>query len=135
MSFFEWLGESIYPGSVGNIDRDCEPLFQKPVKRVWLLIIVLLGLVLLGCMIGFIIYYENRIILTLGCFLYLFFCYFATPKPDYSNLGLFGGLIDHPFRISDDINRLLVFLSLVLLPGKLILFALQTIYRIIKKEF
>jgi hypothetical protein len=42
------------------------------------------------------------------------------PEPDMSNVGLFGGLLDHPFRISDDFNRFLVFLLLAFFPARII---------------
>ncbi|MHC1723541.1 MAG: hypothetical protein AB9836_10095 [Aminipila sp.] len=45
--------------------------------------------------------------------------YFILPKPDYSNVGWFGGIFDNPFRISDDINRMLVFVMVILMPGRL----------------
>ena len=36
------------------------------------------------------------------------------------NIGWLGGLMDHPFRYSDDINRGLLGLKLILMPGRLI---------------
>ena len=51
---------------------------------------------------------------------YLIVAYFVRPTPDYSNVGLLGGLIDHPFRYSDDINRFLIFLHALLWPGRFI---------------
>lgn len=32
-------------------------------------------------------------------------------EPDYNNIGWLGGLIDHPFRFSNDINRNLIFIK------------------------
>ncbi|MFN8344508.1 MAG: hypothetical protein U0X91_05875 [Spirosomataceae bacterium] len=51
---------------------------------------------------------------------YLFASFWLTAIPNYDNIGLFRGLINHPFRISDDYNRFLIFLQLLLLPGKLL---------------
>jgi hypothetical protein len=39
---------------------------------------------------------------------------------DPGDLGLFGGLMDNPFSFSDDVNRLMLFLQVLLLPGRLI---------------
>ena len=50
--------------------------------------------------------------------------YFLHPEPDYSNLGWFGGLIDNPFRYSDDLNRGLAFLFTFLWPGRFVANAL-----------
>jgi hypothetical protein len=52
--------------------------------------------------------------------LYLLAAYLIHPKPDTSNVGWLGGFIDHPFRYSDDINRALVFLLILLWPGRLV---------------
>ena len=43
--------------------------------------------------------------------------FFLRPEPDTSNMGWLGGLIDNPFRYSDDINRFLLFLKIFLVPG------------------
>lgn len=41
-------------------------------------------------------------------------------NPDHSDMGYFGGMMNNPFRISDDINRFLLWLQIMLMPGKLI---------------
>ena len=53
-----------------------------------------------------------------GLVLYAFVGTVLRPKPRMDNLGWMGGLIDHPFRISDDWNRGLLGLQLLLLPGR-----------------
>lgn len=45
-----------------------------------------------------------------------------------------GGLIDHPFRYSDDINRLLIFLSLLLLPGRMVAMGLIDFARAFRRS-
>jgi hypothetical protein len=55
-----------------------------------------------------------------GYVVYLLAGWFVRPKPDTSNLGWFGGLMNDPFRWSDDWNRFLVGLTLMLLPGYLL---------------
>jgi hypothetical protein len=47
-------------------------------------------------------------------------------------VGWLGGLLNHPFRISDDVNRWLVIFFILLLPGKLVMFAFQTLYRLLR---
>ena len=39
---------------------------------------------------------------------------------DMNNLGWAGGLFNKPFRISEDVNRFLLFLKIVLLPGRFV---------------
>jgi hypothetical protein len=51
---------------------------------------------------------------------YLWAGYHIRPQPDDHNLGLLGGVIDDPFRYTDNLNRLLVALWLFLLPGRFI---------------
>ena len=132
MSLFEWLGESFNPGPVGDIDASREPIFNQGIKRGWALFFMLIGLVLFGFSLRLILQSETKFWSFVFFVIYLLFSYFLTPKPDTSNVGWLGGLVDHPFRISDDMNRFLVFLYLFLLPGKLVVFALQTAYRLIK---
>jgi len=52
--------------------------------------------------------------------IYLAIAYHVHPQPDMENIGWLGGLLDHPFRYSDDINRFLVFLVILLWPGRFI---------------
>jgi len=57
---------------------------------------------------------------TLACLAYVVVGTLLRPEPDLSNVGLLGGLIDHPFRLSDDVNRFLIFLLVFLWPGRVI---------------
>lgn len=60
---------------------------------------------------------------------YLFIAYFVNPKPDTSNLGWCGGLMDNPFRISDDFNRSLLFFAVILYPGRLLAIGVVDFFR------
>ncbi len=46
------------------------------------------------------------------------------PEPDDDDLGWWGGLVDNPFRYSDNANRLLLLLYLALLPARFVAEAL-----------
>jgi|GEM_PF-1046945 len=122
MSMFEWIGEAINPGPVGDVEGRPPQVVRH---RVWSFVLGLIGWTLLGVWIFFLWrwtgiqqwkWFAGGLI---GTFLYLLVGYFIMPRPDYSNLGWFGGVIDHPFRYSDDLNRSLVFLRIVLLPGRI----------------
>jgi len=134
MSLFEWLGENFNPGRVGDIDAMGAPLVVQKIKRIWVILMVVLGLLFLA--LAFWAIKEtsgsNRWALIIGLIIYLVIAFFITPEPDTKNLGLLGGLIDHPFRISDDFNRFLLFFYILLLPGKLIIFSFQAIYKLLK---
>ena len=64
----------------------------------------------------------------------LFVAYFVNPKPDPSNVGWAGGLIDHPFRWSDDQNRMLLALNVVLLPGRLAVAGVRDVVRLAEQR-
>jgi hypothetical protein len=63
---------------------------------------------------------ETLIQATIGFSIYLVIAYFVRPKPDYDNLGYFGGLINKPFDYTDDWNRFLLNLKILLLPGVIV---------------
>ncbi len=49
--------------------------------------------------------------------LYTLLGYFLRPPVDTNNLGWAGGLINNPFRFSDNVNRMMLFLRVALWPG------------------
>jgi hypothetical protein len=53
-----------------------------------------------------------------GLIVYAILCTAYRPEPDLTDLGWFGGLVDAPFRSSDDRNRMLLVLLLVTAPGR-----------------
>lgn len=116
MSLLEWLGEPLNPGPVSVIDHDAPT--RPALPRGLLLIRGLLGLgvIALGVIGALSAAEPGR---WLGLFAaYLLISPLVQPKPDYSNVGWLGGLVDHPFRFSDDINRFLIFALVVLWPGR-----------------
>jgi hypothetical protein len=60
---------------------------------------------------------------------YLIIAYYVHPRPDWDNLGWAGGIFDNPFRYSDDANRGLVFLLVVLSPGRFVSTAIVELFR------
>ena len=60
------------------------------------------------------------ILLNILLLIYLVIAYNVDPKPRMDKLGLLGGLIDHPFKYTDDINRSMLFFKIILFPGKVI---------------
>lgn len=65
-------------------------------------------------------------------FTYCLLGYFTDIKPKYDNMGI-GGLIDNPFRYSDDINRTLFFFKVILSPGLLMSMSFVQLGKFIKK--
>jgi hypothetical protein len=122
MSMFEWLGEAINPGPVGDFEGRRPGVFRH---RVIAIVVALIGWTLMGGWIFCLWRWTGETKIPwfagslLGTFFYLLTGYFIMPRPDFSNIGWFGGLIDNPFRISDDWNRWLLFIRIALLPGRL----------------
>ena len=137
MSLFEWLGESINPGPVGNIEAGESSLEPRKMKRIWVILLSVLCVLLFA----FINWCINRADssatrwgLRIGFIVYLVIASQITPKPDSSNMGFLGGLIDHPFRISDDINRFLLLFYILLLQGKMIIFPFRALSTLSKNN-
>ncbi len=122
MSLFEWLGESYNPGPTGTVDVGYRSRPDR--SRLAVLVCLVLTLILLGIWVYFILGIcqvtspTGLIGLALGTLLYLVLGYTIHPQPDMSNIGWMGGLMDHPFRYSDDVNRFLIFLVIFLWPGR-----------------
>lgn len=60
--------------------------------------------------------------------IYLVLALLVHPKPRHDNMGWVRGIIDNPFRWSDDVNRFLFFFEAILLPGKLMILFFRIIF-------
>jgi hypothetical protein len=124
MSPLEWLGESHNPGAVGTIDVGVRRRRERP--RIGVLVCFVLAVLLLVLWIYVVLgVWQIRSAaglagIVLGTVCYLLVAYAVRPAPDASNIGWMGGLFDHPFQYSDDINRFLNFYTLLLLPGRFV---------------
>lgn len=116
MSLLEWLGESRNPGPVGDVESGA-PLPTPGSARVLYARAIIGGIILVGGLY-LATRSENRIVGFMLLAVYLVLAYFVNVQPDYSNVGWLGGIIDHPFRWSDDMNRGLVFVKIALFPGR-----------------
>ena len=59
--------------------------------------------------------------------------FYAAPA-GYRGYGMVGGLINNPFRITDNFNRFLLFLKLLLLPGRLVAQAIMNFINLIAEN-
>ena len=118
-----------------NEDRGL-PLRFPPSKQPW---VVLLRLVLVVATLGYLaslvlttgapgpggeVQPNNSLLVLLSVAVYLIVAWFLRPRPDMSNLGHFGGLVDRPFDLSDDVNRFLLLMAAVLAPGRFVVHTL-----------
>jgi len=137
MNIFEWLIERRKPNAVGKLSTDdLDEYTNSDISFFWQIIIIILGV----CGIGFIIwlvFIENSIAdswqLLIGIVVYLFVARFITAKPNMRNLGLFGGLMNHPFRYTDNLNRMLFFIQTILMPGKIIIASIYILLKYLKR--
>lgn len=122
MGLFEFFGVIRNPGKIGDIQKNNEPLKEVdlPILIIKLIvsIIIVYGLFYITVLNNF--NFSNTLKFVIILFIYCFIGYRIIPKPDTSNVGLLGGLIDHPFRFSDDLNRFLVVFLVLMYPGRFI---------------
>ncbi|MCU0625195.1 MAG: hypothetical protein MUF21_01735 [Gemmatimonadaceae bacterium] len=120
MSLFEIIGEAEDPGSVGRVKVRPPEAEGGSVREVVTRAILALAIVVIAVILaaraarG-----ADGTLIALGALLaYLVVSALVSPEPDVDNLGLAGGLANHPTRVSDDLNRLLLLFAVLLAPGR-----------------
>lgn len=139
MSLFEWLFESQNSGPTGSIEEHTERSSKQP--PILVIIYFLLALAALGIpfyLADFPTNWQQKwglyLSIWMGEIIYLILGFFVNARPNTSNVGWFGGLVDNPFRISDDFNRFLAVLKIILLPGRLIGLAIMNFIGLFSKH-
>lgn len=124
MSWFEWLGEAFNPGGTGSVTIHHGP---RPIGSA---LGVITRFLISAAVLGALFYYApvELHILAGATAAYLLIAYLITPEPDYENMGWLGGLVDDPLRVSDDLNRYMLFLKIFLWPGQFVARALVNIF-------
>jgi len=126
MSFYEYWAESSSgrTGPIGtiNVGQQHEACRCKPLV-VARFVFVLIGLPAIWFfaipMVPLPLWQAAAAVIG-GTLIYVAVAYLVDPQPDMDNMGIAGGLIDNPFRYSDDINRNLVGLAMLLGPGRFV---------------
>ena len=119
MDLIEWLFERNNPHPIGEIKDRQKPDEGEPINWAMLIIgqIFFWGIIFIVSKTTF---FEGDIIWILIksgiLILYLLISYQFDIQPDYNNVGLLGGLMNHPFRYSDNMNRYLIFFKIILFP-------------------
>jgi hypothetical protein len=123
MSLLEWLGESYSPEPLGEVEIGGGPR----ARARWAVVVCFVLAAALLTAWAYVVLYVWQVrspewlAINAGVVLaYLLLGYWVHPAPDMENLGMLGGLFDHPFRYSDDLNRHMLFLLIVLWPGRFI---------------
>ncbi|MBN2474447.1 MAG: hypothetical protein JXB62_07550 [Pirellulales bacterium] len=124
MSFLEWWGESVDPGKVGTIDLSGEHEACQCRPLVWgRLLCIVIGLPVFWYLTVPRVplpTWQSALLVIGGTLIYVAVAYLIHPQPDLKNIGPAAGMIDHPWRYSDDLNRLLLGVQCVLGPGRFI---------------
>lgn len=124
MSFYEYWCEQYDPKPVGSVDLNIEHIAQKSLGvilfKVFASAILSAGLFWLP--FHYLPLHGWQSIAVAGgiMLLYIGVAFFCIPKPDMSNIGYLGGMVDNPFRYSDDMNRGLMFFAALLMPGRFV---------------
>ncbi len=136
MGLFEWLFERHNPGPVGTFERNEKA--PKPPKGSIVLLRLIICAGVIGLLFNMIIGHQSTVkdvMVFIGViFLYCVISYYIVPKPDYSNVGWFGGLVDNPFRYSDDLNRILILFMVILYPGRFLAQTMVQAFYLIRKR-
>ncbi len=129
-SFTELRGQSSYDKH-GSIELNTTYVTsRKPLWLVLVKLLVLAGMAGLGSAMALPLLVQwmplwKGALLTGGILLiYIGVSFFCRPRCNSDNMGWFGGLSNDPFQYSDNINRLLFQLHMLLGPGR---FAAETI--------
>lgn len=132
MGILEIIGELIYPGPIGGIDFKDK---KSEAQQKFIPIRFVISLTIIG-IVEYLFLYQNDFyddfshVLTVNIVLvvYLMIASVIRIKQDHDNLGWMPFLVNNPFRFSDNINRFLLILNLLFLPGKYILRSVAGFY-------
>ncbi len=117
---FEWLGESLAPGPVGSVggydNARSRTRGEVLATGLFALIVALVPVFLVymndgGAAAEFWAMLFTTVYISAG--------YLLDPRPNLDNVGWLWGAVNNPFRVSDDVNRLLLMLKLLLYPGRM----------------
>lgn len=136
MSILELIGEVARPGRTGSIEvgtpapGDWHPrrILARAVVAATLLVAAIVALTRYAASVGDFLIGAGLLAA------YLAIAHWCEPRPARDNVGFLGGLVDHPFRLSDDANRLLGMLQGILWPGRFVTVSLRDAMRFRRGE-
>ncbi|MHB1037414.1 MAG: hypothetical protein ACYC35_22985 [Pirellulales bacterium] len=125
LTYFEYLGEQTDPKPIGSVEINTEHDTRK--KPAWLVLLKLFGLLAIFA-VGYLILlpsiplplWQSAVMVTGVLLVYSAAAFFLRPEPNTDNLGWLGGFFDDPFHYSDDVNRWLWGLHMLLGPGRFV---------------
>lgn len=120
MNLFDILEEQLEPGPVGDFETGPPPHVPRPRRRVIVRGIVGLAMVAAPLVLAWLAtpFSVGTVAwVALGLELYLALAYYVRPRPADFNRG-WSSVFEKPFRVTDDLNWMLWFMSVVLRPGR-----------------
>lgn len=128
MSLFEWLFERT-PAPVGTIESGPAPSTHWRPGAILARGLIALALVTGGvAWLAFSQPFSVTVTALAGIAFYCFVGYWIHPRPEMSNVGALGGVVDHPFRYTDDLNRMLLLLFILLGPGRFVTVSIRDLF-------
>ena len=134
MDLFGWLLERNNPGPTGSLESH-----DNGRERTHLSIITggMASMIILIASFYAVVHHNGFHLKALGIsavliIAYLLIAYRVKPVANTNNTGVLG-FINNPFRYTDDINRFLVFLKILLYPGRLIGIGLADFWNLIRE--
>jgi len=135
MDLFGWLFERNNPGPTGSFEKHYNGRLRNPFS------IIAGGMVSILVLIApfySILYYRGFDLKIMGLtaaglLIYLLIAYRVNPVAETENMGYLGGLINNPFRYTDDINRFFLFMKILLYPGRLLGIGLVDLWDLLRK--
>jgi hypothetical protein len=136
MGLLEYFFERKNPGNVGSIQRE-----KQTIKYISLPLVLIKIIISAFFVFGlfYLTVWQNLSIINILIFIIIliFYCvisYQVIPRPDTTNMGLLGGLIDHPFKYTDDMNRFLLLLSVLMYPGRFVSTTIMQTLMLLKRS-
>jgi len=124
MGLFEWLWERNHRNRTGYTElhkkRELTGRSNGLIIFNFILSIAVLSLPFLGFEQYPLAIPKKYLLVLILESVYILAGYYFHPKSNSSNYGWMGGLMDNPFRISDDINRALLTFKIILYPGRML---------------
>jgi len=116
MSLFELFGKN-NKKNIGTIEKDNHNETARPIAKILFRFII--SVIIIITIEVLIISFADKFFFFINMVLlfYLIISYLYKIKPNIRDMGV-AGFIDHPTKITDDINRFLFVLMIIIAPGK-----------------
>lgn len=139
MGIFQNMDDLFTPGPTGTIDFEDK---AYKVRQKYIPVRFAIALLIIGTIEYFLVFatgnsddYYYILLVNIFLLVYLLLAAIIRIEPNTENLGLVPFLIGHPFRFSDNINRFLVMLNILFLPGKYLAGSISAFYRYCKAMY